>query len=438
MCLAASSAGIVAASTVEPAAGPLRSAAPVRTGRAPSVLFLGDSVMDQQGNHAAFLLRQSGIESRVVARWGSTLFTPGQYRDGRPRFDRPAGDPSTHWLSLAPRVIDRYRPTHVVVELDHNYWRPATDRRGQPITDLRSASARALVDTQLRVFVRTIRSRGAQVLWVAPTPSDTIGARELWPLMREQLDRLRVPILDPNTEMRQRDGSRRAGARDCSGDLQPLFLPDRVHLTRFGAGVSGTALANLIAQRLRLRVIDAAAPGARAVALVPSPGGYHLVACDGSIFRFGDAPAIGSARSQIEGGPPVVDAHAAPEGGVWLLRADGSILAVGTNLLPPTPLVVPIETDAFVVDDPAGGQRVIDRVGVVTELDGAVDLGDVVEELPDEPVRRAWAIAHPRPAVIAAVGVAGGFYAVTENGEVVVRGTATHHGDIADLALYTD
>ncbi len=437
-CVLAVGVGMMRASAVAPRSGPLDPTSTARTSQAPSVLFLGDSVMDQQGSHAAFLLRDSGIDARVVARWGSTLFTPGQYRNGRPQFVRAADDPSTHWLSLAPRVIDRYRPTHVVVELDHNYWRPPTDRRGQPITDLSSPSARSLVDTQLRVFVRLIRSRGAQVLWVAPTPSETVGAQLLWPQMRRQLRNLGVPIIDPNAALRRADGSRRTSARDCSGEPRPLFLADQVHLTRFGSGVSGTALAEQIASRLRLRLNGSNAPGEAAVAIVTSPGGYHVVACDGSIFAFGTVATVRGVRSQVIGGPPVVDAHRAPDGGLWLVRADGSVITAGTELQPPAPLALPIRGADIEIPDTASGRRVIDRRGVVVEYDGAVDLGDVTEVLPTDPFERAWAIDHPRPPIIDAVATPGGFYALTENGEVIARGLAVSHGDTADLALYTD
>ena len=415
---------------------PLASAA-TRVGTTPPrVLLLGDSVMDQQGAHAVALLRAGGVEARVEARWGSTLFTPGQYRDGRPVSRRESGDESIHWLSLGPQLVRRFRATHVVVELDHNYWKPPTDSVGRPITDLDSPAARRMVRVQLAAFVRSLRAEGAEVMWVAPTPSATVG-RRLWPAMHSRLAELRVPVLDPNGSVRRADGGARTEVRTCTGGSAPVLLRDRVHLTRLGAGLTGTALARDLAARLRIRLPDSAAPGQPVVALVPVDGGYYIVQCDGSVFRFGSAPALGSARSRVAAGAPVVDASAAPNEGLWLHRADGTTIALGTTDQPPTPYVVRVELP-LQFDAPGGGFWQVDRRGRITEHDGAADLGDAVEVLPTDPFARAWAIEHPRPHVVDAAPVDNGLYVVTENGEVVALGAARHFGDTADLAIYTD
>lgn len=404
------------------------------------MLFLGDSVMDQQGNHAAVLLRQSGVQARVEAHWGSTLFTLGQYRNGRSHSRKPRSDTSVHWLSLAPRLIKRYQPTLIVAELDHNYWMPVpTDAHGLPISDLHSQSARRMIDTQLRSFVAALRADGARVMWVAPTPSNT-RAPDLWPTMAATLEGLRVEVIDPNAALTRGGTRRRAEARDCAGASRSLWMDDQIHLTRFGAGLSGTALARAVAQRAHIRLVDAAAPGERTVAIVPWPNGYHLVQCDGSVFHFGEAPIVGSARSRIAaGGSPVVDALASPDGGLLLVRADGSVLGVGAE---PPSARQSFDSDPVAlrlrVEDPSGGYRVIHSAGRVDEFDGAADLGDAIEVLPTDPFARAWALAHPRPPVSAAGEMSGGFYVVTENGEVVARGAARRFGDTADLALFTD
>ncbi len=39
--------------------------------------------MDQQGSAAAFLLRQAGVDARVVGLWGSGLLTTDQYDNGK-------------------------------------------------------------------------------------------------------------------------------------------------------------------------------------------------------------------------------------------------------------------------------------------------------------------------------------------------------------------
>ena len=57
--------------------------------------------------------------------------------------------------------------------------------------------------------------------------------------------------------------------------------------------------------------------------------GYWLVASDGGIFAFGDAPFLGS----MGGRPlnaPVVDMAPTPDGhGYWLVASDGGIFAFG-------------------------------------------------------------------------------------------------------------
>ena len=401
------------------------------------MLFVGDSIMDQQGNHAAVLLRESGIAAEVEAQWGSTLFTPGQYRNGEPNFERAPDERSTHWLSIAPELIRRHAPTLVVVELNHNYWIPfPTDSHGGPIADLSSAAAREMVRAQLDAFVGLLRVDGAEVAWVAPTPSDTQSVA-LWPLMKPVLDELGVAVIDPNRRLRAADGSRRSWARTCTGERSALFLDDRIHLTRLGAGRSGTELARSVARAVGLPLIDSAAPAEPVVAVVPwGRGGYHLVLCDGSVFHFGAAPIVGGARTLIGDGPPVVDARRSPDGGLWLVRADGTVVAVGAL---PTPLEFVVRPSAGPVTLAAGDDayRLVHRDGTVDEFGGVPDLGDATEVLPNDAFLAAWAIAHPRPSVSDAAAINGGYYVVTENGEVVARGEARHHGDLAQLALYT-
>ena len=416
---------------------PLASAANRNGVAPPRIVFLGDSVMDQQGAHAVELLRAAGVAARVEARWGSTLFTPGQYRNGKPVPRRAAGDESIHWLSLGPQLVRRHRATHVIVELDHNYWKPPTDSAGRPITDLDSPPARRMVRAQLSAFVGSLRAEGADVLWVAPTPSETVG-RRLWPAMRTRLAELRVPVLDPNESVRRTNGAARAHTRTCTGETADLFLRDRVHLTRLGAGLTGTDLARDLAARLRIRLPDSAAPGQPAVAIVPVDSGYYIVQCDGSVFRFGAAPALRGAHSRIGAGAPVVDASAAPNGGLWLHRADGTTIGLGTTDEPPTPYVARTKSQPLQFDAPTGGFWRVDRQGRITTHDGAIDLGNAVEVLPTDPFARAWAIEHPRPPVVDAAVGENGLYVLTENGEVVALGAARHFGDTADLAIYTD
>ena len=68
----------------------------------------------------------------------------------------------------------------------------------------------------------------------------------------------------------------------------------------------------------------------RVVRLVPlGPGGYWMVARDGGVFAFGDAPFAGSAAG-IPLSSPVVGLARTPTGnGYWLAAADGGVFAFG-------------------------------------------------------------------------------------------------------------
>jgi hypothetical protein len=66
------------------------------------------------------------------------------------------------------------------------------------------------------------------------------------------------------------------------------------------------------------------------MAATPSGSGYWLVATDGGIFSFGDAPFYGS-----EGGRPlnlpIVGMAATPRGdGYWFAAADGGMFTFGS------------------------------------------------------------------------------------------------------------
>jgi hypothetical protein len=65
------------------------------------------------------------------------------------------------------------------------------------------------------------------------------------------------------------------------------------------------------------------------MAATPDGRGYWLVAADGGVFAFGDAPFLGSAGGQSVN-QPVVGMAATPDGrGYWLVAADGGVFAFG-------------------------------------------------------------------------------------------------------------
>ena len=70
------------------------------------------------------------------------------------------------------------------------------------------------------------------------------------------------------------------------------------------------------------------------VGMAPTPdgGGYWLVAADGGIFSYGDAQFYGSAGS-LHLNKPIVGMAATPDGGgYWLVAADGGIFSYGDAL----------------------------------------------------------------------------------------------------------
>ena len=65
------------------------------------------------------------------------------------------------------------------------------------------------------------------------------------------------------------------------------------------------------------------------MAATPDGGGYWMVAADGGIFAFGDAPFYGSTGS-IHLNQPIVGMAPTPDGGgYWMVAADGGIFTFG-------------------------------------------------------------------------------------------------------------
>jgi hypothetical protein len=316
---------IDAQTTVDPVArkATTSNAVPIPPRRAPRVLFLGDSVMDQQGSAAAFLLRQHDVDARVVGLWGSGLLTEDQYDDGVTKL-------SGMWFTRARREIVRFHPDLVGVYLNHNYWPPFPhDANGHTITDLWSAAGQAMIAQQARAFITLLRSGGAQVFFVAPIPT---RANAIWHGYAPALRALHVPVAYSAPPIANADGSRSETKSSCDGTQQRVRPEGDLHLTRFGAGRAGTALATYVAKRVHVDLDDDAAPGDRTVALVARADarGYWLVGCDGSVYHFGTAPALSGARPAVAGHGGVVAAARTPNGnGLWLVTADGTIASLG-------------------------------------------------------------------------------------------------------------
>jgi hypothetical protein len=65
------------------------------------------------------------------------------------------------------------------------------------------------------------------------------------------------------------------------------------------------------------------------MASTPSGQGYWLVAADGGVFNYGDAPFLGSLGDHPPDLPVVSMAPTQTGRGYWLLGADGGIFSLG-------------------------------------------------------------------------------------------------------------
>ena len=323
-------AGLVAVSTV-----PASAVVVVESTRAPRVLLMGDSVMDQQGRHAAFELGQVGVDAQSVGLWGSSLLTRDQYDNG-------STNPNGGWLHRAAGLVATFGPDVVAVYLNHNYWPPYPRDAGGRLIDgdagLWTPSGQAMLRAQATALVTILRSRGARVFFVAPIPAGTIANPDpaawsaIWHGYLPVLRALHVPVIDSSAPLRGPTGLRVETKPSCTGAPERIRPANDLHLTRYGAGLAGTALATAIARVVGVGLTGNGAPGDHTTALVPDPagGGYWLVGCDGSVYRFGNIAHLPGARTAIAGHHGVAAAAATPDGqGMWLVATDGTIVAVG-------------------------------------------------------------------------------------------------------------
>ena len=298
----------------------------------PRVLLLGDSVLDQEGSAAAFALRQAGIDARAEGWWGSSLITAQE-------FDRGHTMLSAGWFAEAAKQVATYNPDVVAVYLNHNFWPPhPLDGNGHSIDNLWTRVGQDMIRQQAIAFVKVLRTRGAQVFFVAPVPStsgvvsDVYLTNPIWHAYADVLGGLGVPVIDPSAPIAGPDRLRVATKPDCNGTPEPVRPGTDIHLTRFGAGLAGTALAQAIATYLHVSLHGNTAPGDRTAALVANPAGpgYWLVGCDGGVDHFAGAPALPGAHDAALRHRGVAAAVAtATGGGLWLVTTDGTILSVG-------------------------------------------------------------------------------------------------------------
>ena len=296
------------------------------------VLLIGDSILDQEGSAAAFLLRQSGVDAKAIGVWGSGLIGIDQYDYGKTKL-------SGYWLHRAKTEVAAFDPDVVGVHMNFAYWPPYPhDAAGNRINDLWSPSGQTMIAQQARALITILRARHAQVFFITPAPVATTGdaalgaSNPIWHGYLPVLRAMHVMTADTARPLEKGNGLRAETETSCKGKPQRVRPPDDVHLTRFGAGLAGSALAGFVAGVVHANLRGNAAPGDAVAALVPtrSGRGYWLVGCDGSVFHFGDALPLAGARVEMAHHGGAAAAVAASTGtGFWVVASDGTIASVG-------------------------------------------------------------------------------------------------------------
>ncbi len=296
------------------------------------MLLIGDSILDQEGSAAAFLLRQHGVDAKAIGVWGSGIIGIDQYDNGKPK-------PGGYWFHRAQKEVAAFLPDVVGVYMNHSYWPPYPhDAAGTPITDLSSRAGQTMISQQARGLITILRAHGAEVFFITPAPVATSGdpdpgvSNPIWRGYVPVLRAMHVMTADTARALETTGGLRAETKPSCDGTPARVRPADDVHLTRFGAGLAGSALASYVADLVHVSLRGNAAPGAATTALVPtrSGRGYWLVGCDGSIFHFGDASALAGMHEAIAQHGRATAAVAAPSGtGLWIIAADGTVVAAG-------------------------------------------------------------------------------------------------------------
>lgn len=411
------------------------------------VLLIGDSIMDQEGGPAEFALRQAGIDAKKIAYWGSGLLTRDQYENGKTRYGSPTpGSEDVHWLTKAKQLVKSERPGLVVVAMNHNLHAPyPTAADGREIASPRDPAAAEMIATQTRELLDILQD--SRVAFVTPPPEP--GERKpadnpIWAAMLPVLQEENVDIIDIAPAIAP-DGARVESLPDCFGRQERVRRAGEVHYERFGAGLAGTRLAAGVAELLGKKLPNGA-PGDHVVALVATESGegYWMVQCDGSVFHFGDAPAITGVRDTLA---PIVGAVRS-DNGLWLVRRDGEIVGVGGA----SDIAFEVRPKARLVSAAAtpdnDGIVALTNTGVVVStngdapypaVEGAVAVATVepngvwrlqsngrvdgVDGAPSADTKLNHAVA------IASVPEGTGFWAVNREGRVATYGDAENAGD---------
>jgi hypothetical protein len=410
---------------------------PPRISAVPRALLLGDSIMDEHGHHARLALKELGISSHVAARWGSSLFTRSQYDCGSVQPDPEDGRFS--WLAEARRLVAEFDPDIAVVYLNHNYG-PEPPRTAEqcstPEDDAIAFASPQFTDlsrTLLTELVARLRSRGARVYLVKPLPihpSEPATANPIWQSYLTLKEELGLGVIDAGDAVADgATGGRIESMPDCFGAEKRVRPENDAHLTYFGAGLMGGALARAIANELGVPARGVSAPADDGAAIVAAGTGYRLVTCDAALFSFGNgASGIGADALAVPRGEarPVTAAASTKSGlGYSVLRSTGHVTAFGDapDFGSVTPELSAQDAARGIAFTPSGGGYwIATSQGQVHAFGDAPRLGDLRG-------------TSPRVVGIAANSGCGGYWLVTDVGRVHAFGTTSHFGDLGAQKL---
>lgn len=401
----------------------------------PRVLLIGDSILDEHGSHARVALRDMGVDATAYGVWGSSLYTRNQYDCGR--VQAQPRDQHFAWLQKASELVERVNPELVFVYLNHNYGPdfPRTAEQcatpEEDFIELGSADFVEMTGQLLRDFLGRLRLHGARVVLVAPLPMDEKPASEnsifnAYLTFQQELD---FKVVDVSAQLISETGGRALWVPNCEGRARRVRPATDNHLTYFGAGLMGSALARAVARELQLRDRGISAPAERPSAVLTAGTGYRVVTCDAATFAFGEDVVNAGGAAFAEARPlskPAVAAATTPSGtGYALLFSTGQVLRFGDALdygSPSADRFAGATASAIGFAPGGSGYWVASSRGGVHALGGAPALGDL--PLSDDSVV-AMASMPDRP----------GYWLVTSRGQVGAFGAARHFGDLSGATL---
>jgi hypothetical protein len=409
-----------------PLADPVVGALRTIEGRAPRVLILGDSIGDQHGSHAAFALREAGVDVEVVARWGGSLFTTDQYDYGA-TLSNPS--PESLMARATEAVVD-FNPDLVAVYINHNYWPPFPhDAAGDRIVQ-GSPEFLAMAQTQLRALMPRLTQNRARVYLVEPFPYGNIPAASntIWNAYLALQPELGFGVIRAGQVLSTPEGQSFSELVDCAGNPASVEAADG-HLSYFGAGIMGTVTARALAETLGVSLAGTTGPAEPPVALLPAGVGYRVVTCDGATFRFTPTVpsfggiALGGGRAE---GDPVVGATTTSFGRQgWLITRGGTVFPLGGTPHFGNAILSPgtgEEAVGIAAAPLARGYWVATSAGVVQGFGDVEVLGDLAGQ--GETVVAMTSTPDRR-----------GYWLLTASGRVEAFGSALPFGDLRDTLL---